>query len=183
MKKPLVVLAVLVVVAVLAFAIARCVRDSGPTLSNGLSPEQATEARRQVVRWLDCEDCIDGELDAVVRLGATVVPTLNAILEKGLSDANRERMRLHLVESRERAVTYWREHGGREPPGENEFVQPFLDNYDARHRIRAATALGSIGGPEARKSLEAARGRDDLRYDVREAVDLALRQTAGATAD
>jgi HEAT repeat protein len=177
----------LFVLALLAFTMSACDRAPkpvpGPTPDNGLSPQQATEARRQIARWLDCEDCIDGELDAVVKLGATAVPTLSAVLDKGPSEANLERMRIHLVESRERLVEYSRKHGGKEPPGETEFVQPFLDNYVARHRIRAATGLGAIGGPEARKALEAARRRDDFRYDVREAVDRALRQVAGATAE
>ncbi len=160
--------------------------------SGALSPEQAAAARRQIVLWLECEECTSGELDAVVKLGQAAVPSLAATLKEGPSNARKARMEQYLNETHERYDEYWKTHAADWPnpndprvgaPAEkNVFVQGFLENYSARYRMRAARALGEIGGDEARKALEEASRDRRLRYDERAAVTEALQKLSGAPA-
>jgi hypothetical protein len=160
--------------------------------SGTLSPEQAAEARRQIVLWLECEECTSGELDAVVKLGQAAVPSLAATLKDGPSNARKARMEQYLNETHERYDEYWKTHT-EDWPNPNDptvgapatkdvFVQGFLRNYEARYRMRAARALGEIGGDEARKALEEAAQDQRLRYDERNAVTEALQKLSGAPA-
>lgn len=54
------------------------------------------------------------------------------------------------------------------PGSEEQFVASYAENYVASYRVRAALALGIIGGADARQALEAA-SRMPMREDVREA--------------
>jgi HEAT repeat protein len=58
---------------------------------------------------------------------------------------------------------------------EEEYVRKYTENTVALHQVRAAAALGAIGGPEARRALEGALGRGD-REDVQQAIRAALAQ-------
>ena len=62
-----------------------------------LTPEQAAEARRTIIAWLECRQCIDGELEAVAVLGEVAVPSLIACLRGGPSLAIREILRHNLL--------------------------------------------------------------------------------------
>ena len=48
---------------------------------------------------------------------------------------------------------------------EEEYVKQYLENYQAHYAVRSAQALAKLGGPEARKALEAA-GKRKMREDV-----------------
>lgn len=52
-------------------------------------------------------------------------------------------------------------------------VKTYMDNYVALYQVRAATALGTIGGPEAKSALEEASLKP-LREDVNKAVKASL---------
>jgi hypothetical protein len=139
-----------------------------------LSPEEAANARRVIVAFLECEECESGELEAVVKLGQTAVPTLAATLREGPAPAARESQRQHL------ANTYAQLRKQPQPEAkvtmsEDEYVKMYMDNYEALHRTRAAQALAAIGGPEAQRALEAAKGLQ-VRPDVRDAVNQALQK-------
>jgi hypothetical protein len=135
-----------------------------------LSPEDAASARRTITAWLECEECVDGEREAVVALGGIALPTLVAVLREGPSPARREEMRRHL----ERVYRELRESGAELAAGSpEEYAQRYLGNFEALYRIRAAEGLGAIGGGEARRALEEAL-RQDLREDVAAAVRAAL---------
>src|SRR5947209_11444713 len=54
------------------------------------APTAAEDARRVIVAWLECEECGDGELAAVVKLGEAAVPSLVAPLRDGPAPARRE---------------------------------------------------------------------------------------------
>ncbi len=139
-----------------------------------LPPQEAEEARRIIVNWMECEECTDGELAAVVRLASTAVPTLSAILREGPSPARLESVRRSLVSSYQKLREYGETHPNARPRmPEQEYVDTYLANLTARYRARAATALGDIGGPAAERALRDAldaRHRPDVDRAVREAL-------------
>lgn len=139
-----------------------------------LATQRAVEVRRTIVAWLECQECIDGELNAVVRLGQAAVPTLAATLAGGPSPASREALRRHLVNAYRELKEYERtKRGTTVTATEDEYVRTYMDNYVALYKARAAEALGRIGGDRARRALEAA-AREDQRPDVRSALQAAL---------
>ena len=144
------------------------------TASAQLSPEQAADARRQIVAWLECEECESGELEAVVKLGETAVPTLAATLREGPSPATREKVRLHLVDTYANLRKQARAES-KVDMSEDAYVKMYMDNYDALYRVRSAQALAAIGGAGAQRALEAAKGYT-LREDAREAVNQSLQK-------
>lgn len=143
-----------------------------------LSPDAAADARRKIVAWLECEECESGELEAVVKLGETAVPTLSATLRDGPSPAARERLRLHLVETYRQLKTQAATRAeAKVDMTEEQYVKTYMDNYVALYRVRSAQALAAIGGPRARQALETAKGYD-LRPDVRDAVNASLQKVS-----
>lgn len=116
--------------------------------------------------WLDCGECSEGEQEAVVALGEAAVPSLVASLHDGPSPARREQLRRHLEESHARLKE-------RSRTGTETYVQRYTENLVALHRVRAATALGVIGGPASRQALEdalAEPNRDDVKQSIRAAL-------------
>jgi hypothetical protein len=139
-----------------------------------LTPEKATKIRQVIVDYLECEECTHGELNAVVKLGPVAVPTLAATLREGPSPANLEVLRRRLTASYRELKEYERTHPKAKMPGsEEQFVKTYTDNYVAVNQARAAAALGTIGGSEARRALEEA-SRTSLRDDVKAVVKSSL---------
>jgi hypothetical protein len=131
-----------------------------------LTPEQSLEVRKAVVTWLECEECTEGELEKLLRYGEAAVPTLAATLERGPSPATLEKYRLHLESSYRNLVEYSRTHDEvKIDQSEEEYVKQYLENYQAHYAVRSAQALAKLGGPVARRSLEAA-GKRRMREDV-----------------
>ena len=162
----------------LALILAHCLLTSACARScerqSGLKPEQAAEARRTVVAWLECEECDEKELEAVVKLGPIIIPSLIAALRQGPSPANREVYRRHLVKTYRDLKSYQKTHPeSKVTIQEEEYVKTYLDNYQALYQVHAATALGAIGGANTRKALEEAL-RSPLRDDVRKVVNDSL---------
>ena len=163
-------------IAVVAFTVVACGSEGPqPQVSEParqVSPEEAANARRTIVEWFECEECESGELEAVVKLGQTAVPTLAATLRDGPSPAARETLRMHLVDSYEQL----RKQTGPESKvdmSEEQYVKTYMDNYEALYRVRAAQALSAIGGADAQRALESANDydlRDDVRAEVTEAL-------------
>ena len=143
------------------------------------TPEQQVAARRAIAAWLHCEECVDGELDALVRLGAPLAePTLAATLLGGPSPAALAMRQHELHERYPELVEFARSHPhvsvGMD---QDQYVAAYLANFVALQRIRSAQGLAALRGPGAVQALRKAQGLD-LRQDVREAVDAALAQLA-----
>ena len=163
--------ALLTTLLTLCFLAPKC-QHSGT--SPNVPPEQAVQARRTIVNYLECEECRSGEAEAVVKLGQLAVPTLAATLLEGPPQTNVEVLRRHLTARYRELKEYERTNPAAKVPGsEQQFVTFYSDNYVAGYRLRAATALGLIGGPEARRALEEA-SRMTLRNDVVTAVKMTL---------
>jgi hypothetical protein len=123
------------------------------------TPEQATEARRVLVAWFECEECWDGELEAVLALGKRAVPQLAATLDGGLSPATRAALEDQLGAYYDEAEK--RDAGPRGWP-RDAYVAHHVVARDAAWRSRAAEALGRIGGPHAEHALREAAARPQL---------------------
>ena len=130
----------------------KCQKSGTPSLP----PEQATQVRHAIVTYLECEECEEGELEAVVKMGQVAVPSLVATLREGPSQANLELLRRNLTTTYRRLKEYEQTHPEAKICSEAEYVKSYTDNYIARYQSRAATALGSIGGLEAKRALEEA---------------------------
>lgn len=137
--------------------------------------EQAAAARRTIAAWLECDECTDGELEAVLRLGSRAVPTLSATLERGPSPAARELARREL---RARYAELEQRARARGTPLPATDVDAWLDRqieaYVARYQVRSAQALARLGGPDAQRALLAAQASGSLRADVAGEVRKAL---------
>jgi hypothetical protein len=131
-------------------------------------PARAAEMRSTIIAWLECEECSEGELEAVVKLGQAAVPTLAASLRDGPSPARREQLRRHLQESHARLKD-------RSRTSAAVYVQRYTENLEALYRVRAARALSLVGGPAARQALEDAQ-RQPYRDDVTQSIKAALAQ-------
>jgi hypothetical protein len=143
----------------------------GSEAVQGLTPEQSAAARRTIAAWLECEECTDGELEAVKRLGATAVPTLVATLGAGPSPAARELVRRELRAHYAELEAAARARGRPLPPGDVEaWVEQEIAAWVARYQVRSAQALDAIGGPEAERALRAAQASGALREDVADAL-------------
>ena len=147
------------VLLALVLATAAC-RDESATPAARLAALRTADDRRTVDEWLLCEECIDGELDSVVALGDRAVPMLDSALE-GPTPERRANMRLQ-------AEAMWRGMQDTTVVALQRFLDHYDANYVASYQSRAATALDSIGTPEARRILNDALRSDSIyRPDVR----------------
>jgi hypothetical protein len=132
--------------------------------------------------WLTCVECTEGELASVQALAQNVPPTVDTLrsdLLHGVTGARLDRLRLQL-EATYQLLAADRGGGGPRdslPMSETRFVRQYLDMAVAVYRRRAAIALGAIGGPRARQSLDDALGLppDNLDGTLREQVLFARR--------
>jgi hypothetical protein len=169
-----------IVSAVVALTLAFLATGSREALAQDaprdLPPDQAAEVRQAVVAWLECEECEEGQLEAVKKLGTNAVPTLGATLERGPSAASRERVRRHLEDSYGKIAEYVKKNPEEKlEVSEDEYVKIYLENYAANYKVRSAQALAAIGGEQARKLLEAAAATKSSRGDVQAALEAAAK--------
>lgn len=136
------------------------------TRPKNVPPERAAAARDALMSWLECIECNDGQLDAVVRYAPELEGALIHTLETGLSPAKRAEVEAKL--QRQFRANKWPE------AEERQFVDTYVLTTDTEYRLRSIMALARITTPGARKALEdAAAGRtvksDDLRRAAQEA--------------
>jgi hypothetical protein len=130
------------------------------TASFGVQPPaqpSISDPQRTVDLWMNCEECTAGELQAVVKLGAAAIPSLTESLLNGVPKARRDAHGQFLAKRYQALKEYEKSHP--DPPvaqSEQEFVNRYLDKYESLQRIRAARALGLIGGPRGRAVLDQA---------------------------
>jgi hypothetical protein len=162
--------ALLSILLVFCFSAPKCQKSGTPSLP----PAQAAQARRAIVNYFECEECTAGEAEAVVKLGRDALPTLAATLVEGPPQTKLEVYRRQLTARYRELKEYEQTHPGAKAPGtEDRFVKAYLDSYVALYQVRAAAALGAIGGPESRRALEEAFQKP-LRADVSKALKAAL---------
>ena len=136
------------------------------------SPSDMAGVMRTVLTWLECEECIDGELKAVIRLHNIAVPPLSIALREGPSQSSREIYRRELMASYTRMANYHGSITNRQlVMTRDEYIALHLGNYLSLYQIRAITALSLIGGTTAtlEDSLQASLPRE-IEIRVREAL-------------
>lgn len=149
-------------------------RDPELPAPAAMSVEQTEAARQALVAWFECEECEEGELQAVAEFGERVVPSLRAALLEGASAATEELVRHDLADRYRELQEYARTHPeARTASSKEEFVAMYLGNLHAQYKTRAAEALSRIGGAAAVRALEEGRNRTN-RPDVRASIEAAL---------
>jgi HEAT repeat protein len=124
--------------------------------------------------WLGSEDFDAARLAPLKKYGQAVVPSLVSALVTGPSPAHREAARRSLERQYDRLAKYAQDGGRFQLRSKPDFVEYYMGNLGTLYRIRAAQALGAIGGPEAKTALAAAAGkagREDLRKEVQRALE------------
>ncbi len=131
-------------------------------------------AQIAVRRWLLCEECVHGELQALQDPSRhdRIVPLLASALA-GPSRASRLNVQRQLEDTYERLAARAGERGEVLPVTREQYVAHFLGNYEAVYQSRSVVALAAIGTPEARRVLADAaervrKGQTFYRGDVLE---------------
>jgi hypothetical protein len=119
------------------------------------------EPGRTVLAWMNCVECLDGELDRVVALGDAAVPYLAQLAIQGAPASYLDTVRLEEDINYRRLVL-----AGVDTSLVRNVRDTYAENTSARFRIRSALALRRIGGPQARQALDSALSQR-LRPDVR----------------
>lgn len=123
--------------------------------------------------WLICDECIDGEREAVRRIGARAVGRLDTAL-RSPSPQRIALMRAKLGDSFRFAHS---------PGGDsNAYINPRVANYVATYQKRAAMSLGDIATPEAIAALDRAIRDATLRAYRADVLDVIVSNRARAGA-
>lgn len=126
-----------------------------------------------IERWLECDDCLDGELEAVVQLGDDVLPILLEYLDVGPREETLKLLDASLQQSYAELSEYAEKKKDRTlipRQSQEEYVTFFKDNIFSQYQTRSAIAIQQIDNKDAiekaRELLEEALAiteRDDLR--------------------
>jgi len=144
-----------------------------PAQPKDLGSAQSEQAVRAIAAWLNSDGHDAAHLAPLKKHSQIVVPSLTAALEAGPSPARRELARRSLEDQYETLAKYSQSGGKFRLGSKADFVQYYLGNLETLYRMRAAQALGAIGGSEAKTALEAAAGkagREDLRREIQRAL-------------
>jgi hypothetical protein len=156
---------------------------SAATLPTACAPAtvDGTSGTEEAVvrRWLLCEECVHGELQAL-QDPSREVPIVRA-LALGLAGpprSRRENVRRQLEETYQQLAARAAERGANLPLTREQYVAHYLGNYEASYQSRAVIGLARIGSPEARRILAEAvervrTGQAVYRGDVLEELGLA----------
>ncbi len=139
-----------------------------------LVPEAAERARAITLQWLECIECENDELENLLELGDSIVPTLRTVLKHGPSPARLESVREHLVAGQK----YVQQYGETHTLYSNRFdatkhVSEYLENFKILYQVRAAIALRHLDEELVTSALESA-SMVSLPNDVIEAIERPL---------
>lgn len=116
-----------------------------------------SDAQRTLLLWLECDHCPPELLDRVVGLGPGVIPYLRAALIQGPTLVRRLDAAQSLHSQYGKLVDYKRTHpNSLSFPTERDYITTHLLHLTVLYQIRAARALGAIGTPVAKDTLEEA---------------------------
>ncbi|NIS80632.1 MAG: hypothetical protein GTO14_10595 [Anaerolineales bacterium] len=146
---------------------------AAPIEGEKVAAQQELDEVETIERWLECEDCLDGELEAVVKLGPEALPILLRFLEVGPREETLKLVETSLRQSYAELAEYGKVKEDRRlipRQSQEQFVVFFTENFFSQYQTRAAIAIKQIGDEEAiekaRQLLEAAlevTEREDLR--------------------
>ena len=166
---------------VIVVALSAC-QPATPTVETIPLPTstRVLDDHEKVERYLNCEDCLDGELDAVLELGDRANPILIDNLVSGPSPETLQSVERGLRESYNQMAEYAKiqeDRTLRPRQSQDEFVRTFLDNLAAQYQTRSVNAIALIGDEatieKARSLLEEQLARTE-REDLRAMLLIAL---------
>lgn len=137
------------------------------------TPTDEPQRELAIATWLRCEECVDGEREGVLAVGEAAVPALRDALLDGPPEEERLRWEADMRGLHARIRTQ-ADNRGLEVADVDEFAQRRVENLVLRYRVRAAEALGWIGGPGARDALEEAAGAEASGGRLRERIRTVL---------
>lgn len=142
---------------------------------HGLAVAQPQPPASPISAWLDCVECSNAELKAVVALGGSAVPELRRVLLNGPAPEQMAAERQHL----QRTYRTMKEYEQRRPERrvavtESEYVRIYEEKFVLLKRGRAARALGAIATDAAVAALREVL-KTDLPADLRSDVERALK--------
>jgi hypothetical protein len=116
-----------------------------------------SDAQRTLLLWYECEHCPPQLLDRVVRLGPGVIPYLHTTLVHGPTLVTLLNATRFLHSQYGKLVDYKIRHPDQLIlPTERDYVATHLSHLKVQYQVQAARALGAIGTPVAKTSLEKA---------------------------
>jgi alpha-tubulin suppressor-like RCC1 family protein len=148
-------------------------------VGSGLFCACLNDQDRTVTRaWLRCEECVDGELEALKERGDRVVPLLARALDgpPDYRDTNvRHQLERTYAELKQRVTAK----GDTLQVDSARYVNHYLENYRALYQSRAITGLAAIGTSKAQEELVNGRNRVNshdltLRADVDSELTVAV---------
>jgi len=139
------------------------------------SPEERILAiHRIILSWLHCEECTSAQLMAVVQLGPKAVPYLTSALQDGPTLIEQVSLRRFLQRRYAELQKYVSSHTDASlPMTEKEYISFHTSQLTTQYQVRAATALGAIGGPSAIQALKLSANQE-LSREVLDVVKHAL---------
>jgi len=145
-------------------------------------PPLAPPDQDVIAEWLECAGCPPEQRAPVVRVGLRAVPLLGAALRRGPPPAVEATVRLAMEERYQELLDYLKRHPealpGSDPRLISDYVDFYVNNFKIAYRIRAAQALGGVGGEPAIKELIAAR-QLTAPGDLQQAIDEAITEGRG----
>jgi hypothetical protein len=145
-----------------------------PGMPQKIEPQQAEAGRQALVEWFECEECEEGQLERLVKQGQAVVPLLRGALLGGASRASNELQRRDLEVRYDELLKYSKTHPVAKLGSSKEsFVSSNLARLNAQYQVRAAQALGAIGGASSKRALEEGM-KKVTRADVRNTIKASL---------
>lgn len=115
--------------------------------------------RRILLAWFHCTDCMEGELDAVVKKGRVMVPYLSAAIVDGPTVAEDSLGRQRAVDAVVRVARYRAKRVGQMAPltpGESTTtVNRQHEAFLLKYRLRAAQALARLDSAQAARDVAA----------------------------
>lgn len=178
MKKSISLFALVLPILMLILTGSKCKQGSttGGTPKDTLSPQEYTDLRHALIAYMECEECENGELEALKKFGEKAVPSLTATLNDGPSPAKTETYRKQLEQAYTDLSNYNAQNKENKiEMSQEQYISTYMENYVALYKMKAARALGAIGGANAKNALEAALQNKSQRADITNEIEMALK--------
>lgn len=142
--------------------------------SSGPDYKKIEAARSAMVNWLECEECTEGELKAVLAHKDRLQPMFISSLNKGVAPASLQLYKYDLGKRYDELVAASRTNPRTRPTvSKDAYIKLYLGNFVAQYKVRSAKALSAIGGEKSKQAIKEALGREK-RKDVVKALKDAL---------
>lgn len=142
-----------------------------------LTQQEKEDALRIIMDYLQCEECENGELEKVVKLGTVAVPILISTMRNGPAPAKLMEHEEHLKSAYNEMVEYEKTHpDSKVTVSQEEYLKIYESNFKALFQIRSIEALVLIGGDQAAQEIRKFQSEEMDREDVRVALDSAVKK-------